>query len=105
MRLPVPGPISRTVWLWEVVSHKTETNAVGSVLDATETYVALLEVGFLDDCLRYTRVLQDVLAEVCVHLEYIVSSSCRLRTIRRIAAWSATLFLCLWHCGKCLGTV
>ena len=33
------------------------------------SYVALFEVGLLDDFLRYSWVLENVLAEVCVHFE------------------------------------
>lgn len=36
------------------------------------THVTLFEVGFVNNRSRHTRIFQDVLAQVCVHLENIV---------------------------------
>ncbi len=68
VRFPVPGPtsstildqISRVAPPWEDLTQ--------------DKYIALLQVGFIDNCLSYSGVLQHVLPYISIHLEYIVRS-------------------------------
>ena len=62
------------------------------------THITLFEICLVDNCLGYTRILEDVLPKVCVHLENIVAGASWLCAIwRAIRSTASTLLLYLGH--------
>lgn len=63
-----------------------------------ETDIALLQVCFVDYGLSYTRVLQHMLADLGVHLEYVVRSlGFRIRIGTALCSAIALFPRCFWH--------
>lgn len=52
---------------------------------ALETHITLLEICLIHNCLSYTWILEDVLADVCLHLKDMVGS----RAFAPMVVWAA----------------
>ena len=78
--LPVPGPTSRTIWT---------ISAASNAQNPQETDITLLEICLIYNCLSYSWILEDMLADVRLHFEDMVGGRAFAPGLVRAAVSSA----------------